>query len=76
MTDFNEKSTDAMFSRIMAKLDEQDKKCDVLISQGERVNGRLTFLENYVSNAKGVIAGVSAFVSAGIAIAWEYITRK
>lgn len=76
MTDFNEKSTDAMFSRIMAKLEEGDRKYDILIEQGTRVNDRLTFLENYVSNAKGVIAGVSAFVSAGIAIAWEYITRK
>ncbi len=57
--DYNPSSTDAMFSRLMARLDGQDKTLEEILREVRRTNGRVTKLET----AKEVTAGRIALIS-------------
>lgn len=76
MTDFNEKSPDAMFARVLARLDEQDRaagktNADFLTvlndirSEARKTNGRITSLERW----RDVITAKTAMIAAAISIA-------
>lgn len=70
---YDPQSNDAMFSRVLAKLDEINDKADRIEAQAIKTNGRVTALERWrdVVNTRAVmIAGaVSSGVSVLIAVA-------
>ena len=72
MSTYNPNSTDAMLSRIMERLDEQDETLKRIEAQTIKTNGRVTKLEGEHWKQRGFILGISVFGSA----LWEYFTHK
>ena len=75
MSQFNEHSTDAMFARVLARLDEQDRgrihsNAEFLVilteirTEARRTNGRITALERWrdVLTAKSAMIATAASV--------------
>jgi hypothetical protein len=68
---FNPNSHDATFARVLARMDEQDRKLDSILSHVERTNGRVTALELWREVLKAKVAVISAGISAFVAFsAW------
>lgn len=80
---YNSLSPDAMFAKILLKLEEQDrsavayrseaKERDLqMIAEAKKTNGRVTKLEN-----KDIYrTGFAAAVALGASAAWHWITNK
>lgn len=79
--DYNPASTDAMFSKILARLEEQDRaaerrereitqRLDEICEQTTLTNGRVTKLELAHKHYRGVMFGIASAVS----IVWALIT--
>jgi hypothetical protein len=62
---FDPNSTDAMFSRIMEKLERIEQ-------QTEKTNGRVTALERDRWYQRGVVAAIAL----GAGAAWEWINSR
>jgi len=80
MSHFDENSSDAMFSRILERLDGQDRaaeardkaaneKLDRIERQALKTNGRVTLLESWQTDVKARVAVVAGSVSVVIAVA-------
>lgn len=83
---FNPNSTDAMFARILARLEEQDRTkvttdaqflavLNEIRAEAKITNGRVTGLEDWRTATKAKLAVVSASVSAVVA-AFVWIADK
>lgn len=66
---FNPNSHDATFARVLARMDEQDRKLDSILSHVEKTNGRVTGLELWREVVKSNVAVLSAGISATVAAA-------
>jgi len=69
---YDPNSPDAMFSRILEKLDEQDKILARIESQTTKTNGRVSKLENEHWKQRGFILAIS-FVGSAL---WALISKK
>jgi hypothetical protein len=69
---YDPNSPDAMFSRIMGRLDDQDKVLTRIEAQTTKTNGRVSKLETEHWKQRGFIFAVSFF---GAAL-WEWLTKK
>lgn len=72
---FNPHSNDAMFARILARMDAQDQKLDAILDQATRTNGRVGHLERWRDEVKAKVAVVSACISGAVAVS-VYIINK
>ena len=70
--DFNEHSTDAMFSRILQRMDTQDASLARIEAATEKTGTRVDTLERERWYQRGIVAAVSV----GAVAIWEFITRK
>jgi hypothetical protein len=70
---YDKDSSDAMFSRIMEKLEKLDQKTDRIEVQTNLTNGRVTGLERWKDVITAKAAVISAFVSFLMGgIAWAF----
>ena len=70
---YDKDSPDAMFSRIMEKLEKLDQKTDRIEIQTNLTNGRVTGLERWKDVITAKAAVISAFVSFLMGgIAWAF----
>jgi len=65
---FNPNSTDAMFARIMERLDELKATTDEIRDEAKHTNGRVTSLEKEKWYQRGVAATVAVLAGA----VWEW----
>lgn len=65
---YDANSSDAMFSRVMNRLDTQDETLKQILTQVRLTNGRVTAIETREAVAKGKVAVVSAMVSAVVGV--------
>ena len=63
---YDPNSTDAMFSRVLQRLDTQDATLSAILAEVRRTNGRVSSLEEWRLTTKVKVATVSALVSAGV----------
>lgn len=70
--DFNERSPDAMFSKILQRMDTQAETLGRIEQSMGRTNERVDTLERERWYQRGVVAVVSVGVVAG----WEWITKS
>lgn len=88
MSDFNDKSTDAMFSRILARLDSQDNAAeerktdlqktitaltDEVKDLRTKLETRVASLENWRANVKGSVAVISILIGGATAAIFEAV---
>lgn len=74
--DYNPNSTDALFSRVMNRLDQQDDTLRQILEQCKKTNGRVSQLEQNEAVAKGKLALVSALVSAAVGfVGWLWSNK-
>ncbi len=70
---YDPQSTDAMFSRIMQRLDTQDEILKRIEAQTIKTNGRVSLLETWRTELTAKVAVISAGVSSAVAIgAWVF----
>lgn len=68
---YDPNSTDAMFARILQRLEAQDKLLEQIASGVAKTNGRVTALERWRDVLTAKVAMVSGCVSAAVAAgAW------
>lgn len=72
MSDYDPNSQDAMFSRIMQRLDTIDHTTQRIEKQARLTNGRVTALEREKWHQRGIVVGVSAVIGA----AWHWILSR
>lgn len=76
-------SVDAMFSRVMNRLDNQDhsygehraelnKRLDEILAEQRKTNGRVSALEREKWTQRGFVAALSI----GATTVWHYITKR
>lgn len=81
--EFNPMSTDAMFAKVLARLDEQDRAAEKrehslrdqlrrIEEQAKLTNGRVTALEHERWFQRGAVA----IISMAVAAAWSFLTGK
>lgn len=75
--DYNPQSTDAMFAKILERLDQQDAsastnraevqtKLDTVIAEGRGVGARVTALENDKWYQRGMVASLGVFTATAL----------
>ncbi len=72
---FNPNSHDAMFAKILTRMDAQDQKLDAILEQATCTNGRVGHLERWRDDIKAKVAVVSAGSSGAVALS-VYIINK
>ena len=60
---YDPNSNDAMFSRLMNRLDSQDETLKQILAEVKRTNGRVTRLETDKAVGKGQMAVISVVVT-------------
>jgi hypothetical protein len=73
---YDPNSTDAMFSRVLNRLDTQDDTLKQILAEVKKTNGRVTKIETENAITKGKVAAVSALVSGVVAIIGWVWTNK
>lgn len=87
MSDFNANSSDAVFSRIMERLDvqntvAQNTRAEFLAILGEirdevkKTNGRVRSLETWRTEVRAKYAVIAALVSAGVAWLVNWFSKR
>ena len=61
-------SIDSQLSTILTRMDAQDAKLEIILTQCIKTNGRVTMLEVFKNELKGKVAILAAVISA--ATAW------
>ena len=61
-------SIDSQLSTILTRMDAQDAKLEIILTQCIKTNGRVTMLESFKNELKGKVAVLAAVISA--ATAW------
>ena len=61
-------SIDSQLSTILTRMDAQDAKLEIILTQCIKTNGRVTMLESFKNELKGKVAILAAVISA--ATAW------
>jgi len=61
-------SIDSQLSTILTRMDAQDAKLEIILTQCIKTNGRVTMLEVFKNELKGKVAVLAAVISA--ATAW------
>ena len=70
---YDPQSSDAMFSRVMQRLDNQDTTLDKILLEVRKTNGRVTSLETTRAVTRGQIALISLLVSGAFAfVSWVF----
>lgn len=64
-------STDSMFTKIMERLDKQDRILERIESQTVKTNGRVTKLEEEQWKQRGVVAAVAL----GAMALWQWFLK-
>jgi hypothetical protein len=59
MSDYDPNSTDAMFSRILQRLDTISATTERTEEQAKITNGRVTALENEKWRQRGIVSGIA-----------------
>jgi hypothetical protein len=87
MSEFNPNSTDAMFSKVLTRLDQQDEAnratsasfllvLSEIRDEAKKTNGRVTLLERWRENVTAktavIAAGLSFAVTLAVSIAIKY----
>lgn len=73
---YDPNSTDALFSRVMQRLDNQDATLGQILSEVRKTNGRVTSLETTRAVTRGQIALISLLVSGAFAfVSWIFNNR-
>lgn len=73
---YDPNSNDAMFSRVMNRLDQQDDTLKQILEQVRKTNGRVNVLEQNEAVAKGKVAVLSAAISAAVGfIGWLWTSK-
>jgi len=66
-------STDAMFGKVMTRLDQQDTTLNAILTEVKKTNGRVTKLETENAVTNGKIAVISSLVvGAAGAAGWAF----
>ena len=68
---FDPNSTDAVFARILQRMDAQDAALARIETAVNKTNGRVTSLERDRWHQRGIVAAIAA----GVAGAWELLRR-
>lgn len=68
---YNPTSVDAMFSRILERLDAQDRRLDEILAQTTKTNSRVDALERQHWYHRGIAAMVSLLVVA----LWNWFSK-
>jgi len=76
MSAYDPNSDNAMFGKILTKLEELEEGQRQLLAQTSRANDRITLLEHFASNTKATVAAVSATVSALVAVTREFLGKR
>jgi hypothetical protein len=63
MSDYDPNSTDAMFSRILQRLDTISATTERTEEQAKMTNGRVTALENEKWRQRGLVSGIAGCVT-------------
>lgn len=66
---YDPNSTDAMFSRVLQRLDTQDATLTEILAEVRKTNGRVKSLEEWRLVTKVKVATLSALVSAVVGVA-------
>ena len=73
---YDPQSSDAMFSRVMQRLEDQDHTLSQILIEVRKTNGRVTSLETTRAVTKGQIALISVLVSAAFAfVSWVFTAK-
>lgn len=76
MTDFNPYSLDAQLSKILQRLDDQDRNSrqnhQELKAEISGLGPRITTLERSHWKQRGIVAVIAAVIP----MAWEYLTKR
>ena len=56
-------SIDSQLSTILTRMDAQDAKLEIILTQCIKTNGRVTMLESFKNELKGKVAILAAVVS-------------
>lgn len=67
---YDPESQDAMFARILERMDSQDRLLEEIKTQVYKTNGRVTALEQ----EKWFQRGVVAVITVGATVLWEWLT--
>ena len=73
MSAYDPQSNDAMFSRVLSKLDEHSTILDEIKQQGISTEKRVSSLETLSESMKGKVALVAALASAAVAGASQVV---
>ena len=73
MSAYDPQSNDAMFSRVLSKLDEHSTILDEIKQQGISTEKRVSSLETLSESMKGKVAIVAALASAAVAGASQVV---
>jgi len=70
---YDPNSTDAMFGKVMTRLDQQDTTLNAILTEVKKTNGRVTKLETENAVTNGKIAVISSLVVGAAASAgWAF----
>lgn len=72
---YDPNSIDAMFARILQRMDTQDEILGRIESQTTRTNGRVSKLEQWRTDIRARVAVISAGISGAIGLAGWLLSR-
>lgn len=73
---YDPNSADAMFSRVLQRLDQQDLVLHEIKEQVVKTNGRVDKLETWKLEVKAKTALISSAISTGVGLVTWYLTKE
>jgi len=73
---FDPNSNDAVFAKLINRLDNQDTVLAQILAEVKKTNGRVNRLEQNEAVTKGKVAVVSAVISAAVGLAGWLLTHN